>query len=116
MHNFIDILLGIARFIHICSIAYWMFIWFRNARRNPIPLKAELLLASENKSCLLKEDKCISAFAFSNNIHVINQRTAWNIALYAVTFFISLIFLWFIFALRYEECNRIFKTEANIEL
>nr|XP_027194714.1 alkylglycerol monooxygenase-like [Dermatophagoides pteronyssinus]XP_027194715.1 alkylglycerol monooxygenase-like [Dermatophagoides pteronyssinus] len=116
LHVFIDYMLGLIRLIHIISIAVWLFFWFRNVRRNPTALKAELLLVSDNKSTLLKEDKCISAFAYSNNINVINQRRPWAIALYAVTMVMSLTFMFFIFALRFEECNSIFKTSNNIEL
>ena len=116
LHGFIDYMLGLIRLIHIVSITVWLILWFRNARRNPKAFKAELLLASDNKSTLLKEDKCISAFAYSNNINVINQRRPWAIALYAVTMVISLTFMFFIFALRFDHCNNIFKTSNNIEL
>ncbi|KAF7488343.1 Alkylglycerol monooxygenase [Sarcoptes scabiei] len=116
LRDFIGLSLSFLRLLHIVSIAAWMFIWFRNARRNPTALKAELLLQSENKATLLKEDKCISAFAYSNKINIINQRKPWNIGVYFVSIVISMTFMWFVFALRFDECNEIFKTASNIEL
>jgi len=82
--------------------------WYRAAARNPMTTKAELF-ACQDKATLLKEDKCISACAFSNNINVINQRKAWHMALYAVTIIVSLSFMWLVFALRFDQCNHIFK-------
>ncbi|KAH9510658.1 hypothetical protein DERF_009168 [Dermatophagoides farinae] len=111
LHGFIDYMLGLIRLIHIVSIAVWLILWFRNARRNPKSFKADYCWPA-----IINPHKCISAFAYSNNINVINQRRPWAIALYAVTMVISLTFMFFIFALRFDHCNNIFKTSNNIEL
>ena len=94
-----------------------MFLWYRAVVQNPITAKVDLF-ASQDKATLLKEDKCISACAFSNNINVINQRKPWHMALYTVTILVALLFMWFVFALRYEECNQVLKfaSSQNLEL
>ena len=98
--------------MHVASIVWWMFVWYRTAAQSPT--KADLLFSSHDKATLIKEDKCISACAYSNNINIINQRRPWHIAIYALINIISLTFMFFVFALRFEQCNQIFNLTKNI--
>lgn len=104
--TFIDLFLNMMRIFHLASIVLWIGIWFRNQRGQPI--KHQLLVSSDS-SMLIKEDKCISAYPYSNSINVINQRKPWHVAVYTITVIVSITFMWFVFALRFEECNTILK-------
>ncbi|KAI2805373.1 hypothetical protein BLOT_004369 [Blomia tropicalis] len=116
LNGFIHLLLDLIRLFHVASIGIWIFLWYRTCVRSNSS-KADLF-ASMDKATLLKEDKCISACAYSNNINVINQRRPWHYAIYAVSITLSLSLMWFVFALRFDECNQIFKYQPsnNIEL
>lgn len=104
-------ILDMIRLFHLASIALWMFVWYKNVRRNPNQMKAELFFAStqQDKATLLKEDKCISSSTFSNNINTINQRKPWQYGVYLITVLVSLTTLWITYTLRFDECNAIFE-------
>ena len=119
LQTFIHISMDIIRVFHIFSIALWIFMWYRTVCRIQLSAstnKAEILFASENKATLIKEDKCISAGAYSNNINTINRRSALNYGIYAVVIVFSITFMWFAFALRFDECNQLMNSHTRIEL
>lgn len=116
--HFIVTFLELIKLMHIGSIALWLWVWYRQVRRNPQAAKAEILFAASaaHKATLIKEDKCIAAGVCANNINIINQRRPWQYALYLVTIIISLSVIWAAYTLRFEQCNNILKTQHVVEL
>lgn len=114
--GFLNKSIDIIRLLHVASIVLWLFVWYRNVRRNPTAAKAEMFFASDNKSQLIKEDKYVSVFPSVNKINYINQRKPLHTAVYGVIIIVSITVLWIAFALRYEDCHRILKSSTNIEL
>lgn len=112
MLGFIDFSLDTVRLFHVLSIVLWIFIWYRTARCFPNKKDESFYsytTTTNNETALIKEDKYVL-----NNI---NYRQPWHIACYTITIIVSLTFMWFVFALRYEECNRIFYSPpTRIEL
>lgn len=111
--------LELFKLLTIGSIVLWLWVWYRQVRRNPQAAKAEMMLfaaSATHKTTLIKEDKCIAAGVCANNINIINQRRPWQYALYLVTIVISLSVIWSAYSLRFEQCNNILKTQHVVEL
>lgn len=116
LHQLVVAFLALVKLWHIGSIALWLWVWYRQVRRNPQAAKAEMLLLTTHKSTLIKEDKCISAGVCANNLNLINQRRPWQYALYLVTISVSLSFMWMTYSLRFDQCNTILKSSHVVEL
>lgn len=114
---FISASIDALRLLHVASVVLWLVLWYRTVAAIPVngKLEGSLFAPMGDKSTLLKEDKCISACAYSNNINVINVRRPWQNALYVLLILFSLTCMWFTFALRFEHCNELLKSAVGID-
>lgn len=102
---FIHLYLMGVRLLHLASILLWMVLWLRETLR----LLGWSRVYPSHKTVTLKkeESSCLGDSPYTHNNLSLNQPNAWQTSLYALSFIMGLVFLFFIFGLRYDECAQL---------
>jgi len=105
LQYFTNISLTIVRLIHLLSIVIWLIVWLN--RTNDCN-------KNYDKQSLMKEDKYINSYT-DININNVNRRHFWQTLIFIVGAVFAISYMWFIFALRFDECTH-FLRESKVDL